>query len=60
MSDKQLSLKTVMLVALTSALRSYGIHLLDTAFMELSDSTITFTFNKLTKTWRRGQKAPKA
>ena len=54
-SDKHLSHKTVMLIALTSALRSSGIHLLDTALMEISDSSITFTFNQLTKTWRKGQ-----
>jgi len=59
LSDKSLTLKTVMLIALTSATRSSGIHCLDIESMEMDEQKITFTYGKLHKSWRQGKKPPK-
>ena len=58
LSDKYLTLKTTMLIALTSASRSLGIHHLDIRFMQISDSQIIFTYSKLHKSWKKGSKPP--
>ena len=53
--DRDLTLKTTMLIALTSAARSSGIHRLSTKHMTISDNQISFTYDKLHKSCRKGQ-----
>ena len=45
-----------MLLALTSASRARGLHILDTRFMVKTSQKYVFKFHKLHKSWRQGQK----
>ena len=56
LSDKMLTFKTAMLIALTSATRSSDIHRLDLHTMEVYESKIIFTYNRLHKSWRSRKK----
>ena len=49
LSGKLLPLKTVILIALTSAARSSGIHCLDLEAAEIYEDKMVFTFNRLHK-----------
>ena len=49
LSGKLLTLKIVMLIALTSAARSSGIHCLDLEAAEIYEDKMVFTFNRLHK-----------
>ena len=54
--DKLLTFKVAMLLALTSASRVRGLHILDTRFMVKTPQKYVFQFHKLHKSWRKGQK----
>ena len=56
LSDKRLTFKVAMLLALTSASRVRGLHILDTRFMVKTSQKYVFKFHKLHKSWRQGQK----
>ena len=56
LSDKLLTFNIAMLLALMSASRVRGLHLLDTRFMVKTSQKNVFKFNKLHKSWRQGQK----
>ena len=45
-----------MLLALTSASRVGGLHILDTRFMVKTSQKYVFKFHKLHNSWRQGQK----
>ena len=55
-SDKLLTFKVAMLLALTSASRVRGLHILDTRFMVKTSQKYVFKFHKLHKSWIQGQK----
>lgn len=52
-----MTLKTTMLIALTAAARSSGFHH-SNSVMVVADSYITFLYNKLHNSWRKGQRSP--
>lgn len=58
LSDKLLTLKLTILLALTAASRGSEIALLDIRYMSRSEKTFSFAFTKLTKSWRKGQPPP--
>ena len=58
LSDKALTLKVTILLALTSASRTLGLHHLDTKFMGRTKDCVVFTYAKLHKSWRKGQSPP--
>ena len=58
LTDKDLTLKTTMLLALTAASRSLEIKNLDIRFMTKSGDSYTFTFAKLFKSWKKGKAPP--
>ena len=58
MSDKDLTLKTVMLLALTSVKRASELHLLDIRYMALSDSKAVFKLGEKPKHLRKRGKRP--
>ena len=55
LSLKLLTFKVAMLLALTSASRVRGLHILDTRFMVKTSPKYVFKFHKLHKSWRQGQ-----
>ena len=57
LTDRQLTLKVTILLALTSVSRAGGLHNLDIRFMARTENKYSFSFNKLSKSWR-GQKPP--
>ncbi len=56
LSDKQLTFKVAMLLALASAGRSSELRALDLKYMTTTDNTIVFELSLLTKSQRKGQK----
>ena len=58
LTDKLLTLKLTMLLALTSASRVLGLQHLDTNFMALSDDSVVFNYGQLHKGWRKGKPPP--
>ena len=58
LTDRQLTLKVTILLALTRASRVDGLLNLDTRFMARTENKYSFSFNKLSKSWRQGQKPP--
>ena len=56
LSDKLLTFKVAILLALTSASRVRGLHILDNRFMVKTSQKYVFKFHKLHKSWRQGQK----
>ena len=56
MSDKLLTFKVTMLLALMPASRVSGIHILDTRFLVKTSQKYVSKFRKLHKSWRQGQK----
>lgn len=54
LSDKVLTLKVTMLMALTSASRSLGLHHLDTNFISRTHNCVEFTYGQLHKSWKKG------
>ena len=56
-SDKFLTYKLTMLMALTSASRAVGLKHLNIRFLVKTPSSFTFTFHKLHKAWKK-EKAP--
>lgn len=59
LSDKQITYKIVMLMALTSASRASALHHLDVRYMTRSADRYSFTFHKLHKSWGAGKAPPK-
>ena len=55
LSDKQLTLKLSMLLALPSAGRSSDLRALDLRYMTITDTSIVFELGRLTKSRRKGQ-----
>ena len=58
LSDKLLRVKLVMLLSLTAASRCSELVNLDVRYMTRSESTYTFHFAKLFKSWRKGKAPP--
>jgi len=58
LSLKELTHKLTMLLALTAASRSSEIYLLNINFMIRKTESYIFSFDKLTKTWKKGQSPP--
>ena len=58
LSDKDLTFKLTMLLALTSASRTLGLHHLDIRYMGKVADCVVFAYGKLHKSWRKGQKPP--
>ena len=58
LSDKYLTYKLTMLLALTSASRVLGLQHLDIRFMTKGTNNYMFTFGKLHKEWRKGKSTP--
>ena len=58
LSDKYLTYKLTMLLALTSASRVLGLQHLDIKFMTKVTNNYMFTFGKLRKAWRKGKSPP--
>ena len=56
MSDKLLTFKVTMLLALMPASRVSGLHILDTRFLVKTSQKYVSKFRKLHKSWRQGQK----
>ena len=56
LSDKLLTFKVAMLLALTAASTVRGLHILDTRFIVKTSQKYVFKFHKLHKSWRQGQK----
>ena len=59
LSEKYLTYKLVILMALISASRVSAMHCLDVRFMVKSEGAYIFTFHKLHKSWRKGKAPPK-
>ena len=57
-SDKYLTYKITMLLALTSASRALGLQHLDIRFLTKDTNSYMFTFIKLHKAWRKGKPPP--
>ena len=49
LTDRQLTLQVTVLLALTSASRTGGLHNLDIRFMARTENKYSFSFNKLSK-----------
>ena len=58
LSDKYLTYKLKMLLALTSAPRVLGLQHFDIRFMTKGTNNYMFTFGKLHKAWRKGKSPP--
>lgn len=58
LSDKLITLKLTILLALTSAARASELTNLDISFLQKLPSVYVFSISKLTKTWRKGRKPP--
>ena len=58
LSDKYLTYKLTMLLALTSASRVLGLQHLDIRFMTKGTNNYMFTFGKLHEAWRKGKSPP--
>jgi len=58
LSDKNLTLKTTMLLGLSAASRCSELCILNIRCMTVSDVSYIFTFNKTFKSWKKGQPAP--
>lgn len=58
LSDKMLTYKVTILMALTSASRVSALHHLDIRYMVLTETQCTFTFSKLHKSWKKGATPP--
>ena len=58
LSDKYLTYKLTMLLALTSASRVLGLQHLDIRFMIKGTNIYMYTFGKLHKAWRKGKSPP--
>ena len=58
LSNKDLTLKTTILLALTAASRSSELKFLSIQYMIRSESSYVFTFNRLFKSWRNGKSPP--
>ena len=58
LSDKPLTLKLVMLMALTSASRASAIHQLDIRYKVKGNGKYLFKFRRLNKSWRWGKAIP--
>ena len=58
LSEKYLTYKLGVLMALTSASRGSAMHF-NVRFMVKSDNAYIFTFHKLYKSWRKGKAPPK-
>ena len=58
LSDKLLTEKLAMLLALSVASRGHELQHLDIRYMTKSNNLITFEFAKLTKSWRNGKPPP--
>ena len=58
LSDKMLTYKTTMLMALTSASRASALHHLDMRFMVICENHCMFNFRQLHKSWRKGAPPP--
>ena len=57
-TDRQLTLKGTIFLTLTSVSRAGGLYNLDIRFMARTENKYSFSFNKLSKSWRQGQKPP--
>ena len=57
-SDKLLTLNLTTLLALTGASRASEITALDVRFLGKGPKSYFFTFTKISKTWKKGKKAP--
>ena len=58
LSEKNLTCKLTVLVALSSALRASSTQHLNNNFMAKTKSSYNFYFNKLHKSWRKGKAPP--
>ena len=58
LSDKFLTYKLTMLLALKSASRALGLQHLNIKFMVKTPSSFTFNFHKLYKAWKKGKPPP--
>ena len=58
LSNKDLTLKTVMLMALTALKRCSDLHILDTRFMALGETKVVFKLSEKPKGFRRKGKTP--
>ena len=58
LSEKNLTHKLTVLLALSSVLRASSIQHLNINFMAKTNSRYKFYFNKLHKSWRRGKVPP--
>lgn len=58
LTDKELTFKLVILLALTSASRACTIHCLDLRYMAEHNHFVQFQFGKLHKGWRTGKSSP--
>ena len=58
LSDKFLTYRLTMLLALTSAFRALRLQHLNIRFMVKTPSSFTFTFHKLHKAWKKGKSPP--
>ena len=58
LSEKNLTYKLTVLLALSSALKASSIQHLNINFMAKTNSCYKFYFNKLHKSWRRGKASP--
>ena len=58
LSEKELTCKLTVLLALSSALRASSIQHLNIDFMAKTNSCYKFYFNKLHKSWRKGKVPP--
>ena len=58
LSDKFLTYKLTMLMALTSASLALGLQHLNIRFMVKTPSSFTFTFHKLHKAWKKEKSSP--
>ena len=58
LSDKYLTYKLTMLLALTSTSQVLGLQHLDIRFMTKGTNNYMFTFGKLHKPWRKGKSPP--
>ena len=58
LTDRQLTIKTTILLTLTSASCASGLHKLDIRFIARTENKYSFSLNKLSKSWRQGQNRP--
>ena len=58
LSDRDLTFKLLILLALTSTSRAYTIHCLDIRFMAKHAHFVQFIFGRLHKGWKSGKSSP--